>query len=88
MILEFSTVIHTKREAKEIRYFVTEPTLPHDCTVPCYGIGISDGETAYSVAAFSPNKDETVHLAQRMMKMQVTPVTFFAILEDYLTERE
>ena len=87
MIFETSATLHTEKGEKEVRYFVTKPVLPEDCTVPCYGVGISDGETKHFISALLPDKEETVNLIKRICKGQVTPVTFREILEDYLAER-
>ena len=87
MIFETTAVLHTEKGEKEVRYFVTKPSLPQGLTVPSYGVGISDGEIQHIIPAFLPDKDETINLIKRISKGQVTPVTFRDVLEDYLAER-
>ncbi len=83
MIWEAFADIQTARKNLHIRYFVTPPTIEKDSGAMCYGIGISDGETTCTVAAFCPEKEEAVQVAEMLHRMEVTPVTFYDVLEDY-----
>ncbi len=88
MIWEARAEVQAGQRSLGIRYFVTEPTYIKGSYVPCYGIGISDGETCHFVAAFCPGREEALDVARLLWRMEVTPVTFFDVLEDYLAGKE
>jgi len=85
MIWESYATISTDKQILHIRYFVLAPSPSNE--VPCYGIGISDGENTHTVQNFCPDKTEAVRVATLLCRMQVTPTTFFEILDDYLATK-
>ncbi len=87
MVHEFFTAIPLENSILQVRYFVTSPVSAAELSLPCYGIGISDGETTYTVPAFCPKETEAVQMAELLCRNQVTPVTFWDVLEDYLAVR-
>ncbi len=87
MIWEKRTTIMLNETPLAVSYFVSAPTLAPDCAVPCYGIGISaNGETVH-VRAFCPDKDEAIRVCTMLCQSQVTPVSFYEVLDDYLSVR-
>ena len=84
MLHEFFATIPLQSGALRVRYFVTSPVLAEELPHPCYGIGISDGNTTYIAPTFCPKEDEAVRMAKLLCRHQVTPVTFWDVLEDYL----
>lgn len=87
MIWESSTSISSDKGIIRIQYFVLPPVPCGDQSVPCYGIGISDGLNTHTVKAFCPERKEAVRIAELLCRMQVTPTTFWEVIEDYLATR-
>ncbi len=85
MIWESAATISAEKQILHIRYFVLKPSSTNG--VPCYGIGISDGENTYKIHDFCIEKAEAVRVASLLCRMQVTPTTFFEVLDDYLATK-
>ena len=84
---EISTTILKEKGTVQVRYFVTGPALYEDTQILQYGIGITDGMETHTVPAFCSRKEEAIAVAEMLCRGKVTPVSFFDILEDYLSEK-
>lgn len=67
-----------------VRYFVLPPAKSEDLPLPCYGIGIQEGEETLSVPFFSPTRKAAIDVARSLCTHHVTPVSFFEVLDDLL----
>lgn len=67
-----------------VHYFVLPPTSSAELPTPCYGLGIACENIRCTVAAFSPDKEETIRMAQVLAQNLVTPTSFYEIMDDYL----
>ncbi len=87
MIWEARITISSSETPLEVYYFVSAPVLPPDTDIPCYGIGISAGGEAAYCTAFCPEKEEAIRVCSMLCQHQVTPVSFYEVLDDYLAAR-
>ena len=83
MIWKKHTTISQENNTIHLCYFVTAPVKPEELDRPCYGIGVSDGKDIAFDHAFSANAEEAIRFCEMLCRNQVTPVSFFEILEDY-----
>ena len=84
MIWKSEIEIETENEPLRLTYFVSAPIKTPLLSAPCFGIGVSLGEETAKCTAFSPDKAEAIRVCRMLCKMQVTPVSFYEIMDDYL----
>ena len=86
--MEWETSVWISGETRllHIRYFVLPPQKNEELSLPCYGIGITDGEETYTVPFFSPDRQKALHTAQLLCLHRVTPVSFPEVMDDLLAE--
>lgn len=87
MVWKKQITFHTENGPMTVRYFVLASASTSASMPPCYGLGIADEATSYTIPAFSPNKTETIRVAKLLARNLVTPTTFFEVLDDYLACR-
>lgn len=83
MIWKKHSTISLENRMIHLCYFVTSPIELQDLDLPCYGIGVSDGEDIAFDHAFSSDKEEAIRVAEMLYQNGVTPATFMGILESY-----
>ncbi len=86
MLWESVIEITTEKGHLRLHYFVTPLHASPALGAEVCGIGISDMRETKTVKDFSPDAEGTVALMQKLCRLQVTPATFFEILDDYLAE--
>ncbi len=69
-----------------VRYFMLPSQKSEELSLPCYGIGISDGEETYTVPFFSPDRKTALDTVLWLMHHRVTPVTFPEVMDDFLAQ--
>lgn len=70
----------------KVRYFVLPHATCNSLGTPCYGIGISEGDTSYTVPFFSPDRVFCVQTAEWLSRHLVTPTSFWEVMDDFLSE--
>lgn len=85
MIWKKHSTISLENRMIHLCYFVSSPIQFADLDLPCFGIGVSNGEDIAFDHAFSADKEEAIRVAEMLCQNGVTPVTFFDILEDYFS---
>ncbi len=84
MVWEKTIILRGENRDYVVRYFVLPPAPSPGLPTPCYGLGLACENLRCTIAAFSPDKEETIRLAERLAQNQVTPTTFYEIMDDYL----
>lgn len=85
MIWEKRITIMTDKKPLDVQYFVSAPSPVEGSDIPCYGIGISAGRETASCATFCPDKSEAIRVCEMLCQSQVTPISFYDVMDAYLS---